>query len=134
MKVLYMLLLVAIFSCNSLKSNAPDICIKVDNAQMEQVSLENVKRIMELNGSFVKVKGVLHYNFEDVALYPTMYADPKHAIWLNLIIPETIPDIELKKLNGIAVTVIGKVNTSRKGHFNMYIATLDSAICIKKTK
>lgn len=135
MKLLYILLVVAILGCNSLKSNAPDLCVKVDNAEeTEQVSIENVERIMELNGSYVKVEGVLHYNFEDVALYPTMNADPKRAIWLNLIIPESIPDIELEKLNGIAVTVIGKVNTTRKGHFGMYIATLDSAVCIKMKK
>jgi hypothetical protein len=134
MNAFYILILL-LLSCNSLNHKIPDICTEVTDAEkIEQVSLKDVERIEQLNGFFVKIEGVLHYSFEDVALYPSMHADPKHAIWLNLVIPENIPNIDLEKLNGLSVTVIGKVNLSKKGHFGMYIATLDSAVCIKKTK
>lgn len=45
--------------------------------------------------------------------------------------PANITDSILQTLNEKEVTLIGKVDTLHKGHFNGYFAELDSVFCIK---
>jgi hypothetical protein len=131
MKARYIILF--LFSCKGTQTEKiPDICFADNfNQKVEWVSLKNVEDIKRLDGKFIQLDGILHYEFEDVALYPSKYSDITEAIWLDLRIPDTIPKSQLEKLNNRKITVIGRVNISSKGHYNAYIATLDSTFCVK---
>lgn len=83
-------------------------------------------------GKFIYVRGVFRYNFEDVAIYPKANSQSTSALWIEFNIPKTISDSTLNALNGKKVHLIGRVNTLRKGHFNSYLATLDSTFCIEE--
>jgi len=123
-----------LFSCRSVQTKkVPGLCFVRDNFSqpVEKVFLRDVNKIKTLNDKFVEIEGVLSYNFEDVALYPTNSSDPGKAIWLELIVPETVSESLLYDLSGKEIVVIGKVNLKRKGHLGGYIGTLDSAFCVK---
>jgi hypothetical protein len=64
-----------------------------------------------------------------VALYPSRSSKSTgDALWLNLVISDSLAD----KLTKKKVKAIGRVNLSHKGHLNGYLATLDSAFCLKE--
>lgn len=133
MKYYYPIFVLLLLSCKERqRSETSDICFMRSLSQnVEEISLKDIEKIWNLNGHFVKLEGILHYSFEDVALYPSKHSDVKEAIWLNLIVPDEIPELQLEKMDGKKATIIGKINTSNKGHYGAYIATLDSAFCIK---
>lgn len=124
-----------LISCNSLqKKKAPEIlCFdKHFHQKAENVSLRDVEGMKKLTGKFVQVEGIFRYSFEDVALYPSKFSDLSQAIWIELTIPDTIPDSLIGTFDGKRVIIIGKLNLNKKGHMNGYMAALDSAFCIKK--
>lgn len=125
--------LYVVLSCNSSKKGSiPDFCFGdgyLRNAQ--RVSLRNINKLKMLNDTYVQVDGFLHYSFEDVALYPSMNSKPEEAIWLSLKFPKEISDIDIERLDGLYITIVGKVDTLNKGHYGAYFASLDSALCIK---
>jgi hypothetical protein len=123
--------LVIFFGCGN---NANDrnlissVCFPGElNPKPEYISIEDNASIKKLNGKFVKMKGIIHFAFEDVALYATHNSNRNKAIWLNLKISDTIPSSTLYKLYGLEIFVVGRIDISRKGHEGAYIATLDSA-------
>lgn len=120
--------------CKALIEKDPlEICYNHDFSQsVEKVSFKNPEEIKKLNRKFVEIEGIFRYNFEDVALYPTKESRSTEAVWLNLKIPDTIPDSLLNQLNERKVIIIGRVNILDKGHDNAYLAALDSAFCIKQ--
>lgn len=132
MKAYFIIVCILSLGCQSVqKDHFPNLCsMDTFSHNVEKVALKDTIRIQKLNGNFVEMEGILRYNFEDVALYPTKHSSFTEAIWLNLIIPATIPEQQVQRMDGYRVVVIGKINTSSKGHLGAYIATLDSA-CIK---
>ena len=77
------------------------------------------------------MEGIFRYAFEDVALYPELSSDVKDAMWIEITSEVAKNEKELEKLSEKNVMMIGRINTARKGHYNGYIATLDSTFCIK---
>ena len=138
MQVLPIILFASVlFSCNSLqKQRSADIeCFDSNFYQkIQKVSLNDVEGIKRMNGKFIEVEGIFRYGFEDVALYPSRPTDPAKAIWINFKISEVLSDSLLFGLNEKKVKVIGRANTLEKGHFNGYIAALDSTFCIKEIR
>ena len=135
-KVFYTGIALIFFSCNGTKTQkAADICIDSKYPQqIEAISFNDIKSIKKLNGSFVQMEGFFHYNFEDVALYPSKSSDVTEAISLNLAKDVEEREKDLEALNNKNIIVIGKIDITKRGHFNGYIATLDSAFCIKAIK
>lgn len=133
MRHLFIIPIVLFLSCKSSQQEKVDnICYSNGFTQkIETASLRDVESVKRLHGKFVQLEGVFHGYFEDVALYPSRNANSNEAIWLDLQIPETIPDSIVYKFNKKTVIVIGKVNIESKGHYNSYFATLDSTYCIK---
>lgn len=129
MKIYRIIILLLSFGCKSAQNDHfPHLCPKdtmLNN--VEKVALKDTLRIQKLNGNFVEMEGVLRYSFEDVALYPTRNASFTEAIWLNFVLPEH----QVQKMDGYKVVVVGKINTSSRGHLGSYLASLDSAFCIK---
>lgn len=129
-----MIFVVVLFSCNhQSKKIKNNLCFANNFSQhIEKVSIKNMERIKELNGQFIEVDGILHHYFEDGALYPSKHADTKDALWVKLKMPATVSDSLLQTLSEKQVTLIGKVDTSHKGHYSGYMAALDSVFCIKE--
>ena len=123
-----------LFGCNSLQKQKTPALLCFDNNFHQKVekTLLNVEEIKKLNGKFVEVEGVFRYNFEDVALYPSESSELSEAIWINLTLPQNIPDSLIRSFDDKRVLIIGKVNMTKRGHLNGYMATLDSAFCIKR--
>jgi hypothetical protein len=137
MKILSFFILVFVFaSCKSTKhGDFINLCFwDTFNKKVETISLADIKQIEKLNGKFVLIEGYLHQNFEDAALYPSESSDSQEAIWLNLTDRLSGYQKELQTINYRKVAVIGKINLSNKGHYNGYIAALDSVSCINQVK
>lgn len=134
MRFTYILFLICLLGCGTNQSDSvAGICVdKNFSHPVSSVSLKDVNQIKQSNGEFVRVEGIIRYSFEDVALYPSSHSDANFVLWVDLQIPDNIPEIQLEKMDGKHVTIIGKVNMSKKGHLNAYFGTLDSAFCIKR--
>src|SRR5690606_14060592 len=120
----YYIILGLLLGCNSSQKKKPPEMLCFDNnfhQKVEKVSLTNEEEIKKLNGKFVHVEGVFRYSFEDVALYPSKYSDLSEAIWIDLTIPEKVSDSLIRIFDGKRVSIIGKVNITKKGHFNGYM-------------
>ncbi len=130
---IYLIIVVILCSCKNIpKDKLPDICSTSGFTQpVEKVSLKDTTRIKQLNGKFIEVEGVFYSGFEESGLYPFKGANCNEALWLDLIIPSSVPENVKFEYNKRELVVIGRVNTECKGHSNCYIATLDSAFCIK---
>jgi hypothetical protein len=133
MKAFLIIVFIMNISCkSSYKDHLSDVCSRGNfSVEAEKVALTDSFRIKELHGRFVEIEGILHYNFEDVALYPSKHSDVIKAMWLNLIIPDKVSEMKIKRMDGVKVVLIGKIDTTDQGHYDAYIATLDSAFCIK---
>ena len=133
-KVLSILLIVGLIGCDIYPVQNLNVCQDSRYPSYSQdITLEDSSLIKRLNGKFVRVEGILSYGFEDVAIYPLSGSTISKALWLNTL-DNVIADSTLTSLNNEHVVLVGKVNTSRKGHFSMYLATLDSVYCIKEVK
>ncbi len=131
MKVFYLIMVLTFFSCRALQKKQDIALCDSSNfhQSVENVSFGDIDHIKKLNGKFVEIEGFFYANFEDVALYPSRSShSTAEALWLNLILPDSLLD----KVNKKKVNVIGRVNVLRKGHLNGYLATLDSTFCIKE--
>lgn len=126
--------LILLFSCKwSAQRNLGQICFDSGfNQPLENLSLMNIDQIKRLEGRFVEIDGIFHYRFEDVGLYPSKTAKVSAAMWVNLEIPDSVPSIDLRRLDQKKVSIIGRVNLKDKGHFNSYFGALDSVFCIKE--
>lgn len=130
----YLMLIIAILTgCDSLPKKIPaDICpANQSNRKVEDINLNDPSRIKQLHGQLVRVEGVFHYNFEDVAIYPLSDRSADHALWLGSFI-NVANENTLNNLNGKHIVLAGKIDTTGKGHFGAYIATLDSIYCIQE--
>lgn len=126
--------MVVFFSCNHQPKKTKDnLCFANNFSQhVEKVSLKDADKIKDLNGKFIQIEGYFSYEFENVALYPYKWSEPTKALWLNFSDSVVKNQKELDTMNYKEVIVIGKVNTSHKGHYSGYIAELDSVFCIKE--
>ncbi len=133
MKVKGIIFACLFFSCKMNKGIVKnDRCL--DTLTFPVIIQEKIDSIEIYNnqGKFIYVRGVFRYNFEDVAIYPKANSQSTSALWIEFNIPKTISDSTLNALNGKKVHLIGRVNTLRKGHFNSYLATLDSTFCLEE--
>ena len=137
MKPKYFILFIFLFfSCNTrLSKNNYLLCPdNILHQRIELASLDDISGIKNLNGRFIRIKGYLSFEPENVALYPFKWSEPKAALWLNFS-DNIVTDIEkIKGINYESVEVIGRVNINSKGHYSRYIAELDSVFCIKTVK
>lgn len=137
MKPIVACMLISIFlSCKSIKKeNTLELCFANKFYQpVEKVSLGDAEKIKKMSGKFVQIEGVFNDNFEDVSLNPSKHSSPTEALWLNFTDSVVGYQGELDKLNGRRVLIIGRVNPLNKGHYNGYIAALDSVFCIKEIR
>lgn len=120
-------------SCNVLqKDNVIDFCYSGNFYQkVETIPINDLDKIKKCNGKFIQVSGILHYSFEDVAIYPIGSKNAEEAMWLDLQVPIEVSEVDLERADGQQINIIGRVNLSKKGHFGSYMASLDSAFCIK---
>lgn len=126
--------MVVFFSCNyQPKKTKDNLCFANNFSQhVEKVSLKDAGKIKDLNGKFIQIEGYFSHEFENVALYPYKWSEPTKALWLNFSDSVVKNQKELDTMNYKEVIVIGRVNTSHKGHYSGYIAELDSVFCIKE--
>ena len=78
------------YSCNTMHNTETPSSICFDSGfrqSVQEATLEDVDAITRLHGKFVQLEGFFHYNFEDVALYPTKTSDLTKAIWVNVTAP-----------------------------------------------
>jgi hypothetical protein len=135
MKLLKIIVVLIFFSCNSLSKSKvqKNICFKNDSLKsIENISLSEIEKIKTLNGSLVQIEGFFCNEFENVALYPYKWAESTKALWLSFSDSIINKENELGFFNYKKVIVFGRINVTRKGHFNAYIASLDSVFCIKE--
>lgn len=120
-------------SCNIKNSKQPvEVCLNLNLVQpIEEIPFVGEKDIYSYNGKFVKIKGVFRYDFEDVALYPSASSGFSNALWLDFKL-FTDDDKVIERLKDKKVYVIGKVDSSKRGHLNGYLSELDSVFCIKE--
>ena len=131
MKIFTLAIALIFFSCgHPIKEKEVDLCgLNKFYQRIEKVSFDDIDQIKKFNRRFVEIEGFFYSSFEDVALYPTKSSNSTaDALWLNL----KVPDSSLDKLRKKKVRVIGRVNISQKGHLGGYLATLDSAFCMKE--
>ncbi len=122
-----------VISCNVLqKDDVINICYSGNFYQkVETIPIIDVDKLKKFNGRFIQVSGILHYRFEDVAIYPIGSKKTEEALWLDLQVPTEVSEVDLERVDGQQVNIIGRVNLSKKGHWGGYQASLDSAFCIK---
>ncbi len=135
MKAIFLtVLFFATLSCNVLqKDDVIDFCYSGKFYQkVEAVPINDLDKIKKLNGKFIQISGILHYSFEDVAVYPIGSKKAEEAMWLDLQVPTEVSEVDLERVDGQKVSIIGRVNLSKKGHFGAYMGSLDSAFCIKQ--
>lgn len=134
MKILYLILTSVFFACNHIPNGTKtSLCFTNNFSQhIEKVLLSDTGKIKSLNEQFIQVEGYLAYEFENVALYPHKWAESTKALWLNFSDSIVKNRKELITINYKAVSVIGKVKILHKGHYNGYLAELDSVFCIKE--
>lgn len=104
------------------------------NMPIEKINLKKKSSIKESDGKLVQLEGVFSFNFEDVAIYPDKDWDKKDALWLNLLIPESLKSKTFDSLHGKKILVFGRINIKDPGHDNAYLGTLDSVYCMKVYK
>ena len=132
----YLLVFLCLLGCNYNK-NKQTVSICSGNTfykMTEKIRLDDSTKILSFKGKFLKTEGIFRYSFEDVALYPSSVNNSEKALWLNLMTSKIFTDSFYSNLDGKKVILIGKVNTERKGHFNGYLASLDSVLCIEEVQ
>src|SRR5215213_3703816 len=65
---------------------------------VDNIILEDSLKIKRLDGRFVLAEGILHYSFEDVAVYPMNNGSINSALWLEPL--NIIAESTLTHLNG----------------------------------
>lgn len=136
MLIFISILLIA--SCNLRESASEDndtiniFCNKSDSIpKIEKVSLDEKDMLKKLDGKLVQITGVFHYDFEDLALYPSKNSSSRNALWLNYFAADSISLANMAFHKYKKVIIKGKVNISRKGHLGAYFASLDSVYCFE---
>ena len=106
-----------------------DVCFLSDTIISEKVAFKDLYRVNNWQGKRIELPGILHYNFEDIALYEDKSSE--NAIWLSFAPEVSKYKNLLLKLNGKKVFLIGTLDTLRKGHLSSYFATLENVSCVK---
>lgn len=120
-------------SCQTTKNELKqEVCFSgVFNQKVTNVEIDDFSTIKKLNGMFVQMRGVLSFNFEDVAIYPSNSDKSKKAFWLEFAAPSDTTIAFLREMSGKEVVLVGRVNLDSKGHLNAYRGTIDSVFCVK---
>lgn len=127
------LLSVLITACTQSRIEIVDIGTNSKTVAQEVSLRALAKAPGKFNGTFVAVRGKFYNHFEDVALYDDgFFPDKKVRFWLNFTESIIKDGHLLDQLSGKSVVVKGKVNATQKGHFNWYVAELDSVYFIRQ--
>ena len=135
MKQLFLILLIlTVLSCTSTRSDKKvEICSMSGFSQkIEPVSFDDEERIKHLHGNYIEIAGVFRRSFEHSALYPSEKYESEKALWVELTLPEDVPDSVVNTFVDKRVSIVGRVDTTRHGHLGAYLAVLSNAFCIKK--
>ena len=130
----FIVLLFFILSCSVSKTEKmKDICAtEMIGKTFKNVSFKELKNTPEnFIDTIIEITGVLHFNFEDVALYMNKTSYRDNALWLELNKEMAKHAEELTKFNGKKVKVLGIFVLEKKGHLNSYYASLFNVSCIK---
>ena len=130
LKILFAFLCGSLLGCNQNIVRQFPVC----DQQSQFLEIIDAKRdVGEKNdGKLVVMKGILHYYFEDIGVYPSRKSSSLDALWLNFSSSNLVADSLLEILNGKDVIVAGRLNIKDKGHGNAYFASIDSVFCINR--
>lgn len=112
-----------------------EMCLSKSNVvSAKKTSFESNLDLKNIDGQFIIIDGTFSYVFENVALYPSDKDNigQEKALWMNIILFDGFTEAKLLELNNKKITVIGKINSSYKGHMNSFKGSIDSIICIKE--
>ncbi len=120
-----LLFVIVLSSCNSL-----DVELGQRNPNQPTEVLD-INDLETLSDEEVKLNGIFHYRFEDVAIYMNFDSKKKNALWVDfhstMVSDSTIQsnsDKILEALDGRYVEVEGIVNKST-GHLMQYAGTIE---------
>ncbi len=74
--------------------------------------------LLEYHSDTILLTGLLHYKYEDVALYQTIKSRKSNALWLSPIEGELIKKMD--SLDTLRVKILGVIDTTAHGHLNLY--------------
>lgn len=84
----------------------------------------------QFDGKEIELTGVLHFHFEDVALYPAANSDTENAIWLDITTHEVAKYTE-EELATHKVRLRGVFNKNSHGHLGSYAGELNEVHIVK---
>ena len=136
MRNLLLFFSILVISCSSPTQKEPVTiyCNSHSNVPIEILNLKKRNSIKNSDGKLVQLEGYFSFNFEDVAIYPSKGWNSEDALWLDLVLPDSLTSMMLDSLNKKKIQVIGRINTQSKGHMGEYLGTLDSVYCMKVYK
>ena len=127
-------LIFSLASCNlKPKSKVEFINTSMDTVtNITSISMKDlVKKYSSLQGQYIKTEGIVYYEFENVAICLDKGKDSK-CFWLDLGIDLNINDSLLQIASGERFILKGVIDTSSKGHFNAYLATIRTVYFLKQ--
>lgn len=101
------------------------------NKSQRKISWNELRSNDELHGRFIEIQGFFYYEFENVAIYPSNSSNSNVALWVELNSLNENDESVLNNFNGRVVSVIGRLDYKKKGHFGRYLGSIDSVFCIK---
>ena len=119
----------AFVGCKSDQMLSFRVCNEETKKRYLKVDFDEINSGKVADSQYVCIKGVFHYYFEDISLYPTSKENSK-AIWINFLKIDLAEDSILKRISGREVMVYGKLDLLSKGHLGYYMGTLNNVECI----
>jgi hypothetical protein len=129
--ILNCVIYLALGSCNS--NRIESIVSTRDSAIVPvKTSIGELSREFKTrHGQYVTVKGRFFYQFENVALVDDdIFPNDDMRFWLEF--DKAINEKVLEKLSGDIVVIKGKIDTSKTGHLNGYLATVGNIYYIRQ--
>lgn len=128
------LCLLLLFACHSAQDSSKLAVCSANAALIKAtpLSFELLNTVDANSDEYFEIEGYLHFNFEDVALYPGKYATSEEALWLDFDSAFDATHPRLEQLNGEKVRVTGMFNKYEKGHLSGYFGGLKRVVCIKE--
>jgi hypothetical protein len=90
-----------------------------------------VNNYKSLQGQYVEIEGIVYWEFENVAICLDRKRDSK-CFWLAIKSDLKINDSLLQKVSGQKFILKGAIDTSGKGHFSSYLATIRNVYFLKQ--
>jgi len=100
-----------------------DTSIKVTKISISDL----VKNYKSYQGQYIETSGHFYQAFEEFAIYKgkNILTGEVGSFWLDTDQELNIDSASFDKMNGKRVTVKGRIDTTQKGHFSSYLATID---------